>query len=71
MIFEDEEFRDGLRQEFLRHGLAVVCQGEFDVEGQPVRPALQPAKDRLGLMVLIVLQPGDGGANTGFGLQLK
>jgi len=34
-----------------------------------VRPTVQPSKDRLGFMELILDQPGDGGADAGLALE--
>ncbi|HEX9781406.1 MAG TPA: hypothetical protein VGA56_01590 [Opitutaceae bacterium] len=66
---QDEEFRDGFREQFLRHGLAVVRQRELDVEGQQMRPAGHAAENRLGLVQLILVQPRDGRARAGVALE--
>ena len=69
VILDDEEIRDGFRQKLLRDWLAIVREGEFDVEQQRVRTTIQPAKNRLGVMELIVCQPRGGSADAGFALE--
>ena len=70
VILDHEEFRDGLCQEFLGYGLAIVRERKIDVEGQRVRPASQPTKDRLGFMELVIHQSSDGSADAGLTLEL-
>ena len=69
MILNDEEFRDGRRQEVLRHGRAVVRQCELDVERERLRLACNPAKDGLGFVQLLISQTRRAGANTRLALE--
>lgn len=68
VFLEDEEFRDGFRQEFLCHRLAVVGQRELHIKRKRMRPTRQTAEHGLGLVELILRQPGDSSSETGFTL---
>ena len=69
VIFDDEEFPDGFRQEFLRHRLAMVCERELDVERERLRMSGNPAKHGLGFVQLFIGQTRGGCANARLALE--
>jgi hypothetical protein len=69
MFLGRDVFRHGLSQRLLLFRLAVVGEGEVEVERQRTRQAREPAKDRFGLVKLILSQPGDGRARAGVTLE--
>ena len=58
-----------LGNRFPARRFTVIRHGEIDVERKRVRLAGQSFENRLGLVELVLRQPGDGGPDAGLALE--